>query len=356
MRLHQGEGRLRTRFESPEQGVALLAVLWLSVALTMIAMTTAYLVRTEASAVADHIDSERAEFLARGAVEAAVYAINRAGAAPLPDAEEPSPLQPFQRGQRWLRFQFQQGASLVEVVPENAKLNVNSAPPDQLAALLVLLGEPEAESRELAAAIADWRSPRRSTVSTPFDIFYAGLPQPYTARHATIEKLEELLAVKGMSRDLFFGRLRQTAAGAWKRTPPLADLVTTERSFGGVNINYAAYEVLRVLPGWDESLAAAVIEARSRPGSGNLLESVPGLSEAASLYPVTLSPGLAYTLTATAQIRDSAVRHTVRAQIRMDRSAPMGFRVVGWREDWPWSAEAPAGIGGEMETIGGSRL
>ena len=333
-----------------QRGVALLAVLWLSIALTMIAMTTAYLVRTEAGAVGNHIEAERAGLLARGAVQAGIYAMLHTGGDPAAATGEASLTQQLHPQQRWLQFDFDAGSAVVEVVPENAKLNINRASQEQLAALFALLGSPENESRELAAAIADWRSPRASSVATPFDMFYAGLPQPYQARHAPFDELEELLAVRGMDRDLFFGQLFQTAAGNWKRTPPLADLLTTEPNFAGVNVNYAAYEVLRVLPSWDESLAAAVIEARSQIVSGTLLNEVPGLSAASSLSPVTVAPGLTYTLTATAEMSDSNVRHSVRARIRLDRNVPMGFQVTAWWEDWPWSTVPAA----QLDRNGGS--
>lgn len=332
------ESKLQYRTAGQQRGVALLAVLWLSVALTMIAMTTAYLVRTEAAAVGNHMDAERAGLLAQGAVEIAVYAILHPTSDPALSSDESSLIRQFRTGQRWLQFDFPSGSAIVEVVPENAKLNINVAPQAQLKALFVLLGTPESESQELAAAILDWRSPRASTIATPFDIFYATLLQPYEARHAPVEELEELLAVKGMNRDLFFGSLRETSEGTWRRTPPLEDLLTTEPPFGGVNLSYAAYEVLRVLPGWDESLAAAVVDARSRFTSGTLLDAVPGLSSASRLSPVTLSPGVAYTLTATAEMRGSDVRHSVRARLRLDRRVPGGYQVTAWWEDWPWSS------------------
>ena len=102
-----GDGKLRRNFNGRERGVALLAVLWLSVALTMIAMTTAYLVRSEASAVSNHLDAGRAEFLARGGIEAAVFAILRTGVPASSVAGESSFAQPLRPGQRWLRFDFE---------------------------------------------------------------------------------------------------------------------------------------------------------------------------------------------------------------------------------------------------------
>ena len=323
-------------------------------ALTMIAMTTAYLVRTEAAARSNQIEAERAAYLARGGVQAAIYALLRPAATPA--AGESGLIQRFRAGQRWLQFDFQEGSCRVEVAPENAKLNVNVASIDQLAALFILVGWPAAESQELAAAIADWRSPRASSVASAFDLYYAALDQPYAASHAPFRELDELLAVKGMSRDLFFDQIGMSPAGVRKRTPPLADLLTTEPNYGGVNLVYAANEVLRVLPGWDESLASSVVEARARAGAGTLAELVPGLSAAMSLSEVTVSPGFDYTLTATAQARDSAVRRTVRARIRLDSTAPMGFRVLGWWSDWPWSPEAPGGEGAEGLRAGGISL
>lgn len=341
---------------SNQSGVALLAVLWLSVALTMIAMTTAYLVRTEAIAVGNHIESGRAALLAHAGVEAAVYAILHPAIDPSAPADEPSLNtridQQFRPGQRWLRFDFGTGVADVEVVPENAKLSVNQAPPAQLSALFTNLGLTENQSQELAAAIVDWRTPRASSVATPFDFFYVNLPQPYEARHAAMEELDELLAVKGMSHDLFFGALSETPEGASRWAPPLADLLTTEPALWGINVMYAPYEVLLVLPGWDETLARAVVDARKRIERGTLAEAVPGLSSAMSLYPVTFTSGAAYTLTATAEMRDSGVRHSVRARILLDRTVPLGFRVAGWWEAWPWSNETAAAA----DRMGGARI
>jgi general secretion pathway protein K len=336
-----------------QRGVALLAVLWLSVALTMIAMTTAYLVRTEASAVGNHIEAERAGLLAHGAVEAAIYAILHPSREIADASGQTTVAQQFHPGQRQFLYQFEQGAAEVQVMPENAKLDVNQASAEQLAALFQLLGMADDAASELAAAVIDWRTPRASDINSEFDLFYAGLPKPYTARHAAFDELEELLAVKGMSRELYFGRLIASTDGKWSRTPPLADLLTTEPEFRGVNILYAPYEVLRVLPAWNEPLARAVIDARERVAPEALLESVPGLSSVAAVSPVVIAPGLAYTLTGTAGTRDSAVRHTVRARIRLDRLAPMGCRVTGWWEDWPWSSESSSVEAGATQGVTG---
>ena len=331
-----------------QRGVALLMVLWLSVALSVIAMTTAYLVRTEVEAVRNQIESQRGYYLARGGIEAAVYSIIRS-ATPQPAGEERSgQAVEFLPGQRWLRFDFAGGGnSVVEVVPENAKLNVNQASAEQLAALLQTLGLPANESAELAAAIVDWRTPQGSMVGSPFDSYYAWLPQPYAARHAPLEHLEELLPVRGMSREVFFGRMEQNLRGEWQKWPPLGDWLTTETTGGAVNPNYAPQEVLRVLPGWNDALAAAVVASRAAAPVHSLEElqaAVPGVSSVALLSPLTLSQGTIYTLTATGFLPDSGVRRSVRALLRIAPDLPLYHRVLAWWEEWPFAQEPPESL------------
>src|SRR5262249_50340018 len=135
----------------------------------------------------------------------------------------------------------------------------------------------------------------------------------------------------------------------------LFDLLTTDPSAGGVNVNYAAYEVLRVLPGWNDSLVSAVMNARADAPLA-ALEAVPGLSAAAAVSAVTLTAGTSYTITATGtatgEPSDQPVQHTMRARVVLDGSAAMGYRVVGWWQDWPWSSSAPGSPLGFSRTGG----
>ena len=346
-RMHRSEARR-------QQGVALLAVLWVTVALSVIAMTTAAMVRTEAAAVTNRLESERGYYLARGGVEAAIYAMLH------PSSVQPGAIaaaDEFHPGQRFIRFDSADGLVVVEIVPENAKLSINQAPADQLAALFALLDETPEASRELADAIVDWRVPSRSSVDSPFDLFYAALPEPYSAPHIGFQELDELLAVKGMSRDLFFGRLVETPEGAWRRLPPLADLLTTEPNPYGINLHYAPEEVLSVQPGWDAALAEEVVRVRAQTAFVSLEQmqaDIPRLATVSSLTPLTLAPYMVYTLTATVWLGDSSFPvRTVRARVRLDRALPLAHRVLAWWSDWPWSpAATPEGV---VDARGGSR-
>ena len=326
--------------EANQRGVALLAVLWLTVALSAMALATSYLVRTEVEAATNRIEGEQMRFLARGGIAAAVDSIVRSAAVRVAAGADGQQQPEFVPGQRWLAYEFPGGRCAVEVVPENAKLNVNQAPPEQLAALFRALGVAEAESAELALAIADWRAPRASDAGSVFDAYYAALPEPYEARHARLEQIEELLPVKGMSRELFFGRVERSGQGAWTRKPPLADLLTAEPIGGGINLNYAAREVLESLPGWDSAAASRVVELRERMPF-QTQAALAGVAPEGGGTGVTTVPAPFYTLTATCFHPDSGARRSVRAMVEITSAEPLGHQVLGWWDDWPFANEAP---------------
>ena len=327
-----------------QRGIALLAVLWLAVALSAMALATSYLVRTEIEAARNQIEAQQSYFLARGGIEAAIDSIVRSAAAPPVAPETAAPRPEFLSGQRWLRYEFPGGRCAVEVVPENAKLNINLVPAEQLAALFRALGLSPAESADLAAAIVDWRSPRVSDAGSVFDAFYAGLPRPSKARHAALEHIEELLPVKGTSRELFFGRLEERPEGGWRRRPPLSDLLTTEATASAVNPNYALYEVLLALPGWDEAAATSVIAVREATPfeSWNEVQSAAPFAVAAGgIASLTLAQGPVYTLTATCSVPDSRARRSVRALVEIAPNQPLYHQIHGWWDNWPFAHEPP---------------
>lgn len=343
---------MENRLAQKQKGVALLAVLWLAGALSVMALTTAYLVRTEVEAANNRIEAQRGFYLARGGVEAAVYSMAQSAIPSLSTGEGSTRQAEFIPGQRWLRYEFPGGSSVVEVIPETAKLNVNLISAEQLAALFASLGVGANESLELAAAIVDWRSPRASGVANPFDLYYAGLPQPYLPRHAPLEQLEELLPVQGMSRELFFGRVEESPEGQWRQRPALADLLTAEVTAGAVNPNYAADEVLRVLPGWTDAVAAEVVRARAGTPFRSLADleaAVPQIATVASLAPLSFVQGPVYTLTATGFLPNSKVRRSVRAVVRVGLNLPLYHRVLAWWDDWPAPNKIPEDGSGALE-------
>lgn len=316
-----------------ERGGALLAVLWLSVAMSAIAFALSRSVRAELDRAALEIDSARAYYLAQGGVEAAMRRIARPR-----DPENPDFA--FEIGQRWMRFDFPSGVVDVEIIGESGKLDVNQATPEALTAILAAGGLDPSRAIDLALRIADYRQRRRSGLIayglTPAELAEqtentAG-DSTFRTGSTSIQELEELLTIPGLTPDLFYGGFRTDAAGELVRFRGLAESFTT-RGGGMVAMSYASREAL-LAAGLSNVEVAAIEEIRRRRP---LREGDPGthlIGNNSGAIPMGLGGGSgAFTLRATATLRSGQAKRTVAALVENGAGGgPDPIRIVRWRE------------------------
>ena len=286
-----------TRRRSSRRGSALLAVLWLVAALSAIALSVGGTVRGEMERTSTALDGTRAYYLATGALERALLYMQWGQQYRGPDG---SPRY-YEAGTRSLRFSFPTGEAVVEIVPETAKLNLNSARPQDLLRLLAALGVQPDPARQITAAIVDWRSAPGGEQFTDFDRYYLSLVPSFRPPHASFQEVEELLVVRGMTPELFHGRLDRDAQG---RLTPLAGLKDCVSIYGGisVDVNTAPAAVLAAV-GLGEQEVNAVLQAREAQPfrTRDQLGAVVAQDEARAR--LTIGGGPLYTLRATARLR-----------------------------------------------------
>ncbi len=183
-----------------EAGSALLAVLWLSAALAAIAFSLATTVRAETERTANLSDSTRAYYLAAGSIDRAVLWIQR-GPGGRPSQPDGSPGF-YDPPMPYLNMDYPSGRVVVEVSPETAKLNINQASREDLFRVIVAAGAEPARASYVADGIVDWRT---GGGSGAFDGEYFRRTPSFRPRHASFEEIEELLLVRGMTPELFYG-------------------------------------------------------------------------------------------------------------------------------------------------------
>ncbi|MCW5964891.1 MAG: general secretion pathway protein GspK [Bryobacterales bacterium] len=181
------------------RGGALLAVLWLVAALSAIALTIASTVRAEVELSTLHFEGVRAYFLARAGVERAALWVQW-GAGMEGTGSGP---RYYQRGMRSLAFQFPTGDVVVDVIPESSKLDINRIPVEELAMLFQALGSTVQDAEALAVSVDHWRNP--ATGFSALDSFYLSRRPSFPARRASLENVEELLLVRGMTPEMYYG-------------------------------------------------------------------------------------------------------------------------------------------------------
>jgi hypothetical protein len=123
-----------------------------------------------------------------------------------------------------LGLDFGDGQFIVRITDETGKLNLNTADRATLVAFFTQVTGDSALAEELADSVLDWRdSDDNPNPQGAESDYYLSSPQPYRAKNAPFDSPYELLLVKGMTRELFYGDPQQG-------TPPLTELVT--RLFG----------------------------------------------------------------------------------------------------------------------------
>ncbi|MCS7316024.1 MAG: type II secretion system protein GspK [Bryobacterales bacterium] len=313
------------------RGGALLAVLWLTAALAAIAFSVATTVRAETERSATALDSLRAYYVAVGALERAILYMDWG----------PGPVSPDGVPRYWvpwrsrLYFQFPAGDAVVEIIPESSKLNLNTATPEDLYALLVQLGAEPERAREIALAIVDWRTP--AAEPTPFDQYYLSLNPSFRARHASFEEVEEALLVKGMTAELFYGYFAVDAQGRLFPRGGFRDCVTVYGGPGRLDVN-TTHPALLAAAGLSPGAVNWILERRRTAPFRDMRELEPVASEP-GFHRLGIGGGTIYTLRATARLRLpdgslSELRRSVAATIkRLPPGWDRTYHVLRWYEN-----------------------
>jgi general secretion pathway protein K len=208
-------------------------VLWLSAALSAIVFAMSMTVRGETDRTATSMDDLRSYYLASAGVQKAIVELlfTMNNAAGLIDRNAPS-----------IDYQFPSGVTHVDIIPEAAKINVNRASGDQLVALMNGLGVDPARAGTIADGIIDWRTPNGG--GSPFDAYYFSLTPSFQAPHTSIQEIEEILSVRGVTPEIFYGTWAAAGTGdagenPLVRHPGLIDCLTVYGSMSGGDVNVA---------------------------------------------------------------------------------------------------------------------
>lgn len=316
---------------SGRRGGALLAVLWLSAALSAIAFSVATTVRGEVERSATAADGLKSYFLARGAIERTLLWILWSEQYRNPDGS----YRYYAPGTRALMLEFPTGIVDVRLIPEAAKLNVNTIRPEELFQLLVALGAEPDRARLITAGILDWRSPPAQGLSE-FDQYYLTLTPTFQARHASIEEIEEVMNVRGMTPELFHGAWDRDRDGKLTPRAGLKDCLSAYSGGEQVDVNSAQPETLRALGLPPDAVLAITTARRLTP-----FQSTDQLRYlAAQLGPqagrLMVGMGSIFTIRATARLRLtngqlSDMKRTVAAVVKFGPStkdAP--YHIIRW--------------------------
>ena len=254
-----GQGR---PWAHPTKGSALLTVMWLSAALAAIGFSLAGTVRGETERTSTGLDGLRSYYLASGGIE-------RASLELLWVFLNPDQPRLIPKGSTVVNYAFESGMVRVEFLPEAGKLDVNRVPVEQLNRLLVALGTEPQRAAEITMNIAAWRQPGPGNGGLAVAI--DPLASSFQTPHASFQGIEEMLAVKGVTPEIFFGTYvpapDYAPAGAprLQARPGLVDCLSVFGSTEAVDVNTAQPAVLAAIGLPPDAIAIIVERRRLQP-------------------------------------------------------------------------------------------
>ena len=323
---------LTSRTGRGDAGVALLAVMSAVTVLILVALAFSGSVQIETRTAIYRKEATQAYALAEGGVQAAILEI----AYPPADDQQDKP-RLWIKGQRLVRVPYEQGAALVEIVNETGKLDLNVAGRKQLARLFEARGLDPAEAAQLAAAINHWRSPAESDEkeSEALEDYYRSAG--YRPAHERFGSLEEVLRVRGMSRDIFYGTAEFSRETGIRYKYGVGQDLTIYSDSTLVNVNYASEAVLLSVPGIGDDLAEPIVRERSNKPFKSLEDMAQRL---AISVPDKALPFLSidevgiYSIVSVGAVNGSRVRRTIKAVVQVAPQGAALHRTIAWYDDF----------------------
>jgi general secretion pathway protein K len=206
---------------SSERGFVIIAVLWILVALSVLATIFSVYLSNSARALGVTDTSVLTEAVVSASLELTAYQLSLTN-------EKARPAQGS------FRFRLDNVDALVSFASEAARVDLNTAPKEVLANLFEVLGSEQRTAGDLADRVVGWRSKPKANAANDEEALYLSAGRAYTPRQAPFAHANELSLVLGASPAIV------------ERVLPF---VTVFSSSADVDVLVAPAEVIAALPG-----------------------------------------------------------------------------------------------------------
>ena len=244
--------------------VALILILWVLVFLSIIAAEFAFFMRVEVNTTKNFIDAIKSYYFAQAAIQRAIAEIYAPNLKynyidphgklafvrkDLKTGEEVGKTAPNREN-----IKFADGVISYRIEDEESKVNINKANEKTLKKLLSLIGMEEGVRKDtIVDSILDWRDrDHEHRINGAENDYYENLPNPYKCKDGPFDSIEELLLVRGVTKEILYGSSDK------ERYKGLYKYITIRNK--GINKNTASEIVLKAC--LDEKSAIIILEKR----------------------------------------------------------------------------------------------
>jgi len=322
-----------------DRGVALIIVLWIFIFLFVVAFEFSTAAREEAGAAHRFNEETEAYYLALAGFERGLYDfLNRQGNA---SAQPQAQKNDFFDGD-WREENLGAGSFRVRFIDESGKININRVSEETLRRAFTNLGVEAARRDILVDSIMDWRdADDLHRANGAESDYYAALSPGYSAKNGPLDSVEDLLWIRGMTRELFYGQPEATGIHSEQRGVALRDIFTVDSPIDRVNLRTASAEVIHALMGIPLERCRSFVDERKKLTDKTLGDLLPllgiGAGDAVLQMFIFTNPSV-LAVEAEGKLKDSRLPRRVKGIVRL--GGAQGFELLRWLDRdtaLPWS-------------------
>ncbi len=291
--------RLTPLAQSSERGFVIVAVLWILVALSALAVIFSVYLSNSARALGATDIGVPTEALASASLELTAYRLLRAD-----DKERPA--------QGSFRFRMDNAEVFVSFTSEAARVDLNKASKEMLSNLFEVLGAEQKAASDIADRIVGWRTEAKPRAANDEEALYLSSGLPYSPRQGPFAHVDELTLVLGLSPAMV------------ERALPF---LTVYSKSADVDVLLAPAEVVAAVPGMTpEALSNFLKQRASLPRDQKAIAAALGPAKAGA----TLPEAKAFRVVTTIRF-DNGRRTSTEAVISLGQDKEP-YSVLSWQD------------------------
>jgi general secretion pathway protein K len=331
-----------------QEGVALIMVLWVITILSVIALEFSFAMRTEINITQHYKGEAQLYAYAEGGIQRAIAELIYKHDPKIQQLRQARKTEEVPRDKKeWITdgrvylLPYDQGTCEIRIVGESGKININAISEASLRKIIGQMGL-EGEVRDVVVdSILDWRDPDDfNHVNGAENDYYQSLKEPYNCKNGKLDSIEELLLVRGVTPDLFYGKKEARREGAGEAEAGgqigLRDLFSIYSSGEQFDINSAAIPVLKAVLGLPTEVARSIVTGREEKGFLNQADLVlrvpemePFIAEAGKLI-VYQSATPYYAIESKGKGKEGGAVQGIKAVVKIEPSGKTGYKIVQW--------------------------
>ncbi len=329
---------------SDSRGIALIMVLWVVTVLSVIVLEFCFAMRTEINITKNYKEELEAYAMAEGGLERAIIELVYKQDPRVQQLRKPSKLEETPPEKReWITdgrpylLSYDRGVGEVRVMSEAGKANINLVSEQMLRKILENLGV-ASETRDIIAdSILDWRDPDDfHRVNGAENDYYQSLKEPYFCKNGPLSSIEEMLLIRGITPDLFYGKKGKGEEEAKEQRTGLKDIFSIYSPVQQIDINSATAAVLRTTLGTPSEMARKIVQAREEKAfehQGDLLQRVPELVPLiGQIAPMIMYKATTpyYTIESRAGNQEGGSKRGIKVIVKISPAEKQNYKMIQW--------------------------